>query len=75
MAIPNVTPQVTREALAMAREHLLAHYQQQLQLVLDLLTSSTQQTPVSGALEQRLQGYLDALNTTGTAGLWRALRA
>jgi phosphoenolpyruvate carboxylase len=62
---PNVTPQVTREALAMAREHVLAHYQQQLQLVLDLLTSSEQQAPVSGALEQRLQGYLETLNTTG----------
>ena len=62
---PNVTPQVTREALAMAREHVVAHYQQQLQLVLDLLTSSAQQVPVSGALEQRLQGYLEALNTTG----------
>ena len=60
---PFVTPQVTREALQMAREHLLAHYQQQLQLVLDLLTSSTQQVPVSGALEQQLQAYLQALNT------------
>jgi phosphoenolpyruvate carboxylase len=62
---PYVTPQVTREALQMAREHLLAHYQQELQLILDLLTSSAQQTPVSAELEQRLQNYLDALNTTG----------
>jgi phosphoenolpyruvate carboxylase len=62
---PYVTPQATREALRMAREHLLAHYQQQLGLVIDLLTSSAQQTPVSAALEQRLQNYLDALNTTG----------
>ena len=62
---PYVTPQVTREALQMAREHLLAHYQQQLGLILDLLTSSAQQAPVSDALEQRLQNYLDALNTTG----------
>jgi phosphoenolpyruvate carboxylase len=62
---PYVTPQATREALQMAREHLLAHYQQELQLVLDLLTSSAQQTPVSGALEQQLQNYLDALNTSG----------
>ena len=29
---PYVTPQVTREALQMAREHLLAHYQQELGL-------------------------------------------
>jgi phosphoenolpyruvate carboxylase len=62
---PFVTPQVTREALQMAREHLLAHYQQELQLILDLLTSSAQQAPVSVELEQRLQNYLHALNTTG----------
>ena len=62
---PYVTPQVTREALQMAREHLLTHYQHELGLILDLLTSSAQQVPISGALEQRLQGYLDALNTTG----------
>ena len=62
---PYVTPQVTREALQMAREHLLKHYQQQLALTLDLLTTSAQQAPISEALEQRLQGYLDSLNTTG----------
>ncbi len=62
---PYVTPQVTREAMQMAREHLMAHYQQSLQLVLDLLTSSAQQAPVSGALEQQLQHYLELLNTTG----------
>src|ERR1700678_3790918 len=62
---PYVTPQVTREALQMAREHLLKHYQEQLGLTLDLLTTSAQQAPFSGALEQRLQGYLDSLNTTG----------
>ncbi len=62
---PYVTPQVTREAMQMAREHLLAHYQHELQLILDLLTSSAQQAPVSVELEQRLQNYLDTLNTTG----------
>jgi phosphoenolpyruvate carboxylase len=62
---PFVTPQVTREALQMAREHLLAHYQQRLGAMLDLLTSSAQQAPTSGELEQRLQGYLDSLNMTG----------
>src|ERR1700678_4331576 len=62
---PYVTPQVTREALQMAREHLLKHYQEQLGLTLDLLTTSAQQAPFSGALEQRLQGYLHSLNTTG----------
>ena len=62
---PYVTPQVTREALQIAHEHLLKHYQQQLGLTLDLLTTSAQQAPISEALEQRLQGYLDSLNTTG----------
>src|SRR5271156_621602 len=62
---PYVTSQVTREAMQMAREHLLAHYQQELQLILDLLTSSAQQAPISIELEQRLQNYLDAVNTTG----------
>jgi phosphoenolpyruvate carboxylase len=62
---PFVTPEITRQALQMAREHLLAHYQQKLGTMLDLLTSSEQQTPVSSALGQRLQGYLDALNSKG----------
>jgi phosphoenolpyruvate carboxylase len=62
---PFVTPQVTREAMQMAREHLLAHYQQALQLILDLLTSSAQQAPVSAALDEQLQTYLEQLNTTG----------
>jgi phosphoenolpyruvate carboxylase len=62
---PFVTPEITRQALQMARDHLLAHYQHQLGIMLDLLTSSEQQTPVSSALGQRLQGYLDALNRKG----------
>ena len=62
---PFVTPEVTREAMGMARRHLLAHYQQSLNRVLDLLTSSAQQAPISGALEERLQHYLGLLNTTG----------
>ena len=71
---PFVTPQVTREALQMAREHLLAHYQQELQLILDLLTSSAQQAPVSVALEQRLQNYLRCAQQHRPASLWRTLR-
>ena len=63
---PYVTPQVTREALQMAREHLLKHYQQQLGLVLDLLTTSGQQAPISVALEARLQSYIDSLHTVGS---------
>src|ERR1700722_4118523 len=63
---PYVTPQVTREALQMSREHLLKHYQRQLGLVLDLLTTSAQQAPISVALEARLQSYLDSLHTVGS---------
>src|ERR1700727_2814700 len=47
---PFVSPQVTGEALQMAREHLLTHYQRELGLILDLLTSSAHQVPLSGAL-------------------------
>src|ERR1700722_15918264 len=63
---PYVTPQATREALQMAREHLLKHYQHQLGLVLDLLTTSAQQAPISVALEARLQSYLESLHTVGS---------
>jgi phosphoenolpyruvate carboxylase len=49
----------------MAREHLLAHYDEQIGLILELLSTSVQQAPVSAALEQRLQDYVVRLNTTG----------
>ncbi len=61
---PYVTPQVTRQALEMAREHLLAHYDQQIQMIIDLLSASEQQAPVSAAIEERLRFYLAELNTT-----------
>jgi phosphoenolpyruvate carboxylase len=54
---PFVTPQVTRDAIQLAREHLLHFYDEQLQLVIDLLSSSAQQVPVGAALEVRLRGY------------------
>jgi phosphoenolpyruvate carboxylase len=62
---PYVTPEVTREALAMAREHLLAHYSEQIDVIIELLSTSVHQAPVSAALEQRLQEYVAQLNTTG----------
>jgi phosphoenolpyruvate carboxylase len=61
---PFVTPQVTREALQMARENLLAHYQRRLGTMLDLLTSSAQQAPVGSALQQQLKSYLEAVNAS-----------
>lgn len=62
---PFVTPQVTREALEMAREDLLLHYQEQIRRVTDLLSISTHQAGVSAALEARLQDYLGAAKLTG----------
>jgi len=60
---PFVTPQVTRDALRLARGHLLIYYQQQLDSLIDLLTTSAQQSPVSDALQQRLQAYVAKVHT------------
>ncbi len=62
---PFVTPQVTRDAIRLAREHLLAYYLRRLQDVLDLLTTSAQQRPVSGELLRRLNAYLAQARTPG----------
>jgi phosphoenolpyruvate carboxylase len=62
---PFVTPQVTRESIAAAREHVLAYYAEQVQHVFDLLTSSAQQTPVNAALQQRLDAYTLQLKVAG----------
>jgi phosphoenolpyruvate carboxylase len=62
---PYVTPDVTREALKMAREHLLAHYQKRIQLVVDLISSSEHQAPVSAALKKQLRAYIAELGATG----------
>jgi len=58
---PFVTPEVTCDAIRMARAHLLAYYRRQLERVIDLLTSSAQQVPVSRELRRRLDGYIDQL--------------
>jgi phosphoenolpyruvate carboxylase len=55
---PFVTPQVTRDAIRLARRHVLAGYRQRLDVVIDLLTTSAQQRPVSSALLERLRAYL-----------------
>ena len=44
---PFVTPEATREALAMAHSLLLTHYRRRLQNIFEQLASSTQQVPVS----------------------------
>jgi phosphoenolpyruvate carboxylase len=60
---PFVTPEVTRMAIQLARGHLLVYYQQQLDLILDLLTTSAQQRPVSEALLERLRAYIAQVRT------------
>ncbi len=60
---PFVTPEVTRDAIRLARGHLLLYYQRQLNGIMDLLTTSAQQRPVSADLRQRLEGYVALLHT------------
>jgi phosphoenolpyruvate carboxylase len=60
---PFVTPEVTRAALQLARGHLLLYYQRQLDGIIDLLTTSAQQRPVSNALLERLRAYVAQVHT------------
>jgi phosphoenolpyruvate carboxylase len=60
---PFVTPGVTRAALQLARGHLLLYYQRQLDLIIDLLTTSAQQRPVSQPLLERLRAYVAQVHT------------
>jgi phosphoenolpyruvate carboxylase len=59
---PYVTPDVTRDAIRLARTHLLAFYRQRLERIIDLLTSSAQQIPVSRELHKRLEEYIEELH-------------
>jgi phosphoenolpyruvate carboxylase len=60
---PFVTPEVTRGALQLARGHLLLYYQRQLDAIIDLLTTSAQQRPVSEQLMERLRAYVAQVHT------------
>jgi len=60
---PFVTPEVTRDAVHLARGHLLLYYQRQLDEITDLLTTSAQQVAVSDALHARLESYVALLHT------------
>lgn len=60
---PFVTPEVTRDAIQLARGHLLIDYQRRLDAVIDLLTTSAQQRPVSDGLLARLRSYLALVHT------------
>ena len=66
---PFVTPQATREALAMARSLVFSHYRRRLQNIFEQLASSTQQVPVSAELTALLSRYLTQLRTAGQTAL------
>jgi phosphoenolpyruvate carboxylase len=60
---PFVTPQVTRDSIQLARGHLLLYYQRRLEEIIDLLTTSAQQMPVSPNLLARLKAYIALIHT------------
>ncbi len=62
---PNVTPDVTRKALAMATANLREHYSHSVQLIFDLLTSSSERVALSDALLEKLSGYSKLRARTG----------
>ena len=66
---PFVTPEATREALAMAHGLLMTHYRRRLQNVFEQLASSTQQVSISPELTMLLDSYLDQLRAAGQTAL------
>ena len=62
---PFVTRDATREALAMSRDLLFAHYRDRLQHIFDHVASSTQLVAVSSELNLLLDGYLEQLRAAG----------
>jgi phosphoenolpyruvate carboxylase len=60
---PFVTPEVTRDAVLLARGHLLMFYQRKLEEIIDLLTTSAQQMPVSDEMTTRLKAYVAEVHT------------
>jgi phosphoenolpyruvate carboxylase len=62
---PFVTPQVTREALAMSREVLRTHYRERLVEAAKHISSSTQQAAASPALIAAVENYLHQIPVAG----------
>ena len=62
---PLVTPEVTRQALTIARDLLYTHYRRRLQNLFDQLASSTRIVAVSPELTQLLESYLQQLRSAG----------
>ena len=63
---PFVDSATTRDALIMARNLLFTHYRRRLQVLFDQLGSSTQQVPVSAAVESLIARYLARLEQCTT---------
>jgi phosphoenolpyruvate carboxylase len=61
---PYVTPDTTRAALQLARATILQHYQHALERLVEQLSTSTWQAPVSAELETRLGEYARAMPST-----------
>ncbi len=66
---PFVTPEATREALAMAHGLLMHHYRRRMQNVFEQLGSSTQQVAISPELTMLLDSYLGQLRSAGQTAL------
>lgn len=64
---PFVTPEVTREAIRTARARLLDFYDQRLRQMIDLLTTSAQQLPVSEELLGHLKNFQAELHLSADA--------
>jgi phosphoenolpyruvate carboxylase len=62
---PFVTAATTAESLSMSRELLHDYYLAQVKDLFDKLASSTHQAPISAALQQRLDDYIQQLRTAG----------
>lgn len=62
---PFVTAETTAEAVGMARDLIREYYLAQLLVIFDQLASSTQQAPISAALQERLAGYTEMLRASG----------
>ena len=67
---PYVTPEVTRDSIRLARGHVLPYYQKQLDVLIDLLTTSAQQRAVSAALLERIQAYVAQVQCAKPRGPW-----
>jgi len=66
---PFVTPEVTRQALSIARDLVLTHYRRRLQNIFDQLANSTRIVPVSPELTALLDSYLVQLRSAGQTEL------